>query len=125
MKQIEHGAGDTQQEPFNRPPRIWPPLPDGVVTLPAPPQEERETQPPGPFTLLLPLLSIALLMGISIALSHGSFQQLAFLLPMAIFTLVNPLTSMLDARQKRIALRRKQATQDKQFIEDIAKIRAQ
>ena len=92
MEQIENGVGNTQQEPFNRPPRIWPPVPDGVVTIPAPPNEEKEAQPPSPFTLLLPLLSIGALMGISIIVSHGSFQQLAFLLPMAIFTLVNPLT---------------------------------
>ncbi len=125
MEQIENSVGDTQQEPFNRPPRIWPPMPDGVVTFPTPPQEERETQPPTPLTLLLPMLSIAVLMGISIALSHGSFQQLAFLLPMAIFTIVNPLTSMLDARQKRKSLRRKQAVQNKQFMEGITKTRAQ
>src|SRR6266700_7682522 len=125
MEQIENSVGDTQQEPFNRPPRIWPPMPDGVVTFPTPPQEERETQPPTPLTLLLPMLSIAVLMGISITLSHGSFQQLAFLLPMAIFTIVNPLTSMLDARQKRKALRRKQAVQNKQFMEGITKTRAQ
>src|SRR5712691_4395718 len=125
MEQIENGVGDTQQEPFNRPPRIWPPLPQGVVTFPAPPQEERETQPPSLLTLLLPMLSIAVLMGISITLSHGSLQQLAFLLPMAIFTIVNPLTSMLDARQKRKALRRKQAVQNKQFMEGITKTRAQ
>ncbi len=125
MEQIENSVGDTQQEPFNRPPRIWPPMPDGVVTFPTPPQEERETQPPTPLTLLLPMLSIAVLMGISIALSHGSFQQLAFLLPMAIFTIVNPLTSMLDARQKRKVLRRKQAVQNKQFMEGITKTRAQ
>src|SRR5947209_1816196 len=125
MEQIENDAGDTQQEPFNRPPRIWPSLPAGVVTFPAPPNEEREALPPSPLTLLLPLLSIAVLMGISVALSHGSFQQLAFLLPMAIFTIVNPLTSMLDARQKRKTLRRKQAAQIKQYIESIAKTRAQ
>ena len=125
MEQIENGVGDTQQEPFNRPPRIWPPLPQGVVTFPAPPDEEREAQPPSPFTLLLPLLSIAVLMGISVALSHGSFQQLAFLLPMAIFTIVNPLSAMLDARQKRKALRRKQAVQNKQFMEGIIKTRTQ
>src|SRR5712691_6413575 len=125
MEQIENGVGDTQQEPFNRPPRIWPPLPQGVVTFPAPPNEEREALPPSPLTLLLPLLSIAVLMGISVVLSHGSFQQLAFLLPMAIFTIVNPLTSMLDARQRREALRRNQAAQNKQYIESIAKTRAQ
>src|SRR6266566_4100129 len=125
MEQIENGVGDTQQEPFNRPPRIWPSLPAGAVTFPAPPNEEREALPPSPLTLLLPLLSIAVLMGISVVLSHGSFQQLAFLLPMAIFTIVNPLTSMLDARQKRKALRRKQAEQNKQHMEDIAKTRAQ
>src|SRR5437588_5642572 len=125
MEQIENGVGDTQQEPFNRPPRIWPSLPVGAVTFPAPPNEEREALPPSPLTLLLPLLSIAVLMGISVVLSHGSFQQLAFLLPMAIFTIVNPLTSMLDARQKRKTLRRKQAAQNKQYIVSIAKTRAQ
>ncbi len=125
MEHIEHGVGDTQQEPFNRPPRIWPPLPDGGVTLPLPPEQEKEAQPPGPLTLLLPMLSIVVLMGVTITLSHGSFQQLAFLLPMAIFMLINPLTGMLDARQKRRALQRKQATQHKQHMEDIAKTRAQ
>src|ERR1700730_10093873 len=125
MEQIVNGVGNTQQEPFNRPPRIWPPLPQGVVTFPAPADEGREAQPPSLLTLLLPLLSIAVLMGISVALSHGSFQQLAFLLPMAIFTIVNPLTSMLDARQKRKALRRKQAAQNKLYRESIAKTRAQ
>src|ERR1700694_128593 len=125
MEQIEHGVGDTQQEPFNRPPRIWPPLPDGGVTLPIPPEQEKEVQLPGPLTILLPMLSIVVLMGVTITLSHGSFQQLAFLLPMAIFMLVNPLTSMLEARQKRRALQRKQAVQNKQYLEDIAKTRAQ
>ena len=125
MKRVVNSLADTQQESFNRPPRICPPLPKGVVTLPAPPQEEKETQPPGSITILLPMLSIAVLIGISIIVSHGSFQQVAFLLPMAIFTLVNPLTGILNARQKGKALRRKQATQAEQFLEDIAKIRTQ
>ena len=125
MKQIEYGVAQTQQEYFNRPPRICPPLPRGVVTLPAPPHEEKEAQPPGPLTLLLPLLSIAVLIGISILLNHGSLQQLTFMVPLAIFTLVNPITGILDARQKRKAMRRKQAAQTKQYREGIAKIRGQ
>ncbi len=125
MKQIENGAGDTQQIAFNRPPRVCPPLPQGVVTLPAPPEEEKEPHQPSPLTLLLPMLSIALLMSISLIVSHGSLQQLAFMLPIALFALVNPLTGMLDARQKRKALQRKQAIQNKQFMESLARIRAQ
>src|SRR2546421_3503117 len=125
MEQIENGVGDTKKELFNRPPRIWPPVPDGVVIFPAPPQEEKEAQPPSPFTLLLPLLSIGALMVISVALSHGSLQQLAFLLPMAIFTIVNPLSSLLDARQKRKALQRKQVEQNTQYMESLVKTRAQ
>ncbi len=124
MKRIEDGGAETQQESFNRPPRICPSLPEGVVTLPAPPQEEKEAQPPGPLTLLLPLLSIAVLISISIVLSHGSLQQLTFMVPLAIFTLVNPITGMLDARQKRKALRRKQAMQTRQYMEDIARVHA-
>jgi hypothetical protein len=84
MEHSEHGVSDAQQEAFNRPPRIWPPLPGEVVTFPAPPQEEKETiNTPGLLTLLLPMFSIALLMGISVTLSHGSIQQLPLLLPMA------------------------------------------
>jgi DNA segregation ATPase FtsK/SpoIIIE, S-DNA-T family len=125
MEQIDNGVGETQQEPFNRPPRIWPQLPDGEVTFPVPPEQEREAEQPGPLTLLLPMLSIVILLGVTITVSHGSLQQLAFLLPMAIFMLINPLTSTVNARLKRRALQRKQATQNKQYMEDIAKTRAQ
>lgn len=125
MKRGGNSLAGTQQESFNRPPRICPPLPQGVVTLPAPPHEEQEAQSPSPITMLLPMLTMALLMSIDFIVNHGSFQQIAFLLPMAIFTLINPLTGILNARQKRKATDRMQAAQTEQYMKDIAKARAQ
>src|SRR5712691_10210693 len=125
MEQIENSAGETKQESFNRPPRIWTPLPQGTFTLPAPPGEEMEPPRPGMLMLLLPVLAMATLIGVSIAFSHGSLQQLAFIMPMAIFALINPLTMMIDARQKRKAVQRRLVANSKQYMEATAELREQ
>ncbi|HEV7234588.1 MAG TPA: hypothetical protein VGN15_00315, partial [Ktedonobacteraceae bacterium] len=112
-------------ESFNRPPRIWAAPPQGAVNIPPLPTKEPLPQMPGWLTMIMPIVMMGMLVGVTLWISHGSLQQMAFLLPMALFTIMTPLANLLSSRQAVKAMRRKWRLNDKQYRKVLAKMRAQ
>lgn len=110
-------------EIFNRPPRIVTLPPDEVVELPKPPTKENIPPPIGLFPILLPVLTISLIFSIYIFINHDSMQQLAFLLPMAVFSVVGPLTTVVSTQQKIRAVKRNNRESDKKYKKMLNKVR--
>jgi len=104
------------REPFNRPPRIWTLPPQGTVVIPAPPIKAPLPEKPGMTSILLPLVMISVLLGTNVALNPKNFmQQLTFLLPMALFTLMMPMMNLMEIHKKNKAARRKWPESDKKY----------
>ena len=116
-------SGNT--EIFNRPPRIIALPPDETVELPKPPSKENIPPPPSFLTILMPLLTISLIFCIYIFINHAGMQQLAFLLPMAVFSVVGPLTSVISTQQKIRAVKRTNQDNEKKYKKLLAKFRHQ
>ncbi|MGI9060275.1 MAG: FtsK/SpoIIIE domain-containing protein [Ktedonobacteraceae bacterium] len=112
-------------ESFNRPPRIWAAPPQGAVNIPPLPAKQPLPQMPGWLTMLMPMVMMGMLVGVTLWISHGSTQQLAFLLPMALFTIMTPLANLLSAKQTVKAMRRKWLLNDTKYREVLTKMRAQ
>ncbi len=110
-------------ESYNRPPRIWTSPSQETVTLPSPAPKEVLPDFPGITSLILPLVMMGMIIGIYALVSHGSLQQLAFILPMALFSLVSPLSTFLQIKQRRKAIRRRQTANDLTYQEILTKLR--
>lgn len=118
-------ATNAVPEVFNRPPRIFSLPPKETIEVPKPPAKEQPPPPVGLLPILMPLLTVSIMFGIYIFVSHASFQQLAFLLPMAVFSVMGPLTAIISTRQKAKAVRRNNRNNDKKYRKLLAKLRIQ
>ncbi|HCI78565.1 MAG TPA: type VII secretion protein EssC [Ktedonobacter sp.] len=116
------GVASGNTEIFNRPPRIVTLPPIETVELPTPPARQDIPPPPSFLTILLPLLTITLIFSIYIFINHASMQQLAFLLPMAVFSVVGPLTSVISTQQKIRAVKRTNRENAKKYKKMLMKI---
>lgn len=113
------------RQAFNRPPRIWIGPSQEQVVVPAPPTREALPVMPGVLSLLLPILSMLVLIGLTVVINRGSTQELAFLLPMAVLSVLYPLSNLLGARGKLRSVKRKNAQLEKQYREMLADLRRQ
>ena len=120
VKKVEAAPGS---ESFNRPPRIWTAPPSDTVNIPPLPAKDSLPQMPSWLTMIMPLVMMSMLVGVTLWISHGSFQQMAFLLPMALFTIMTPLANLLAASQKIKATRRKWKETDRKYRKLLAKLR--
>src|SRR5579859_2053813 len=113
------------RETFNRPPRIWPSFPQGKVTIPAPP--EREALPPkqSNVTLVMPLIMMGMMVGVYYLAGQRSPQQMMFLLPMLLFSLMSPLMNMITTSQKVKQVKRQWKRADRKYRELLKTLRAQ
>jgi type VII secretion EssC-like protein len=116
---------NTPTEVFNRPPRIMTPVPQGKVEIPELPKRDLPPQKPGVMTLLMPVIMIVVLLGVYIGISHVSMQQITFLLPICIFTLMYPLTNWLTIYQQTKAINSRNKENDKKYRKALGKIRRQ
>ena len=121
-KKVDPAPGS---ELFNRPPRIWRSPSQETVNIPAPPAKESLPAMPGMLLMFMPVLMVAMLFLVYIIIYHGSTQQLTFLLPMAIFSIMTPLSTFLTARQRVKAGKRRWKESDKKYRKALAKLRAQ
>src|SRR5437763_14142726 len=112
-------------ESFNRPPRIWTSLPQGTVNIPPPPKKDPLPAMPGMMSMLMSILMMTILIGISILVNRGSMQQLAFLLPMAIFSIMTPLANLLTARANVKKKQKRWKVADRKYRKVLAKLQAQ
>jgi S-DNA-T family DNA segregation ATPase FtsK/SpoIIIE len=113
------------RQAFNRPPRIWIAPPQEQVVVPAPPTREALPGMPGVLSLVLPIFSMLVLIGITVVINRGSTQELAFLLPMAVLSTLYPLSNLLSAHGKLRSVKRKNARLDEQYREVLAELREQ
>src|SRR5579859_154390 len=113
------------RETFNRPPRIWPSFPQGKVTIPAPP--EREALPPkqSSMTLIMPLIMMGMMVGIYYLAGQRSPQQMMFLLPMLLFSLMSPLMNTINTSQKAKQVKKQWKRADRKYRELLKTLRAQ
>src|SRR5205085_441333 len=108
---------------FNRPPRIWISPPQETVNIPAPPAKESLPPMPGVLSLILPIFMMSTIFAVYIFVNHSSMQQLSFLLPMAIFSVMTPVANILGAYQKVRATRRQWKISDKKYRKVLAGLR--
>ena len=125
MQVVESKTQTATRETFNRPPRIWPSFPQGKVTIPAPP--EREALPPkqSSFTLIMPLIMMGMMVGIYYLAGQRSPQQMIFLLPMLLFSLMSPLMNMMATSQKAKQVKRQWKRADRKYRELLKTLRVQ
>src|SRR5579883_1668256 len=124
MQPVENKTGAQARQAFNRPPRIWISPPQGKIAIPAPPARESMPAMPGILSLLLPMLMVVMLIGIYIYADHGSTQQLVFLLPIAVFSIMTPLATLLTALAKKRAVKRAWKRNEKLYRKTLATLRA-
>ncbi len=113
----------TQRQSFNRPPRIWLAPPREKVVVPAPPTREKLPTMPALFSIFMPVITICVLISVSMVINHGSTQELALLLPMAVLSIMYPLTNVLTARSRVRAVRRRNARADKEYQQILKSLR--
>jgi S-DNA-T family DNA segregation ATPase FtsK/SpoIIIE len=108
---------------FNRPPRILVAPPQETVEIPRPPR--RETIPPGPswLSLFLPLLSVILMLAIYLVINHSSPQELVFLLPIAVFAVMTPISTMLSTYQRRRAITQQNRENERKYRAALQQLR--
>src|SRR5579871_5348600 len=110
-------AQPEQQEMFNRPPRIWPPSPQGKVVVPTPPKRENlPIRPPG-ITLVMPVIMVGVMLGIYILIGNTSPQQMIFLLPMFLFSVMTPVSTLLTSRQQTRRIKQQWRKNDRKYQE--------
>ncbi|HEV2583355.1 MAG TPA: FtsK/SpoIIIE domain-containing protein, partial [Ktedonobacteraceae bacterium] len=103
------------QEIFNRPPRIWPSFPEGKVIVPTPPRRENlPPRPPG-ITLVMPVIMVGMMLCVYALVERSSPQQLVFLLPMAMFSIMTPITTVITSRQNIRRVKRQWKKNEKQY----------
>ncbi len=112
-------------ESFNRPPRIMAAQPQGTINVPEPPH--KDTLPPsqGWISLAMPIIMMSVILIMYILINHGSMQQVTFLLPMALFSIMMPIATMLTTRQKIKQVRKRWREGDTKFREALSKLREQ
>lgn len=125
MPPAENKTAVPARQAFNRPPRIWTSPPQGKVIIPAPPAKDALPAMPGILSLLLPMLMVAMLIGIYMYVNHGSTEQLAFMLPIAVFSIMTPLATLLTAFSKKRAVKRKWKQSDKRYRQTLANLRTE
>jgi DNA segregation ATPase FtsK/SpoIIIE-like protein len=98
----------------DRPPRIQPELPTGVVEIPAPPRSDEGQQPV--WQAIVPIITIIgyLLIGLS-----GQGTNLAFILPMALAIFVSTGLTIYNA----ITTRRRRSEQEKAYAQRLIEMR--
>ncbi len=102
---------------FNRPPRIWPPSPQGKVVVPTPPKRENlPIRPPG-ITLVMPVIMVGVMLGIYILIGNTSPQQMIFLLPMFLFSVMTPVSTLLTSRQQTRRIKQQWRKNDRKYQE--------
>jgi S-DNA-T family DNA segregation ATPase FtsK/SpoIIIE len=111
-------------ESFNRPPRIWKPPPQETIALPAPPTMEAAQSMPGLFTLLLPLVMAGMMFVVYFFAYRGSPQQLIFLLPIVIYSVMTPLSTIIGARQKARASKKQWKASEAAYRQSLDALRA-
>ncbi len=125
MQPAENKTVVPARQAFNRPPRIWTSPPQGKIVIPAPPAKEALAAMPGIISLLLPMLMVTMLIGIYIYVNHGSTDQLGFMLPIAVFSIMTPLATLLTAYARKRAVKRKWKQSEKQYNKTLATLRAE
>lgn len=112
------------QEIFNRPPRIWPSFPQGKVTVPSPPKRENlPPRPPG-ITLVMPVIIVGLMLCVYLLVERSSPQQIVFLLPMALFSIMTPVSTVITSRQNIRRMKRQWRKNEKQYRVMLEELRA-
>ena len=114
----------SQQQSFNRPPRIWTPPPQGTVAVPAPPAKEKLPTPPGLLAIMFPIMTMLVLIGVTIVINHGSLQEMTFLIPMAVLSIMYPLSNLLTALHRTGVVKRQHRKLDEQYkvmLQDVRK----
>src|SRR6185503_11549364 len=93
----------------DRPPRIQPDLPQGVVEIPNPPKEDENGTP-----LWQSLVPIITIIGYLLVSTSGQGSNIAFMIPMALTVILSTgiqlysgLTNLARQRQKRISYTRR------------------
>ncbi len=104
-----------QPETFNRPPRIWPSFPQGKVVVPTPPKRENLPQKPPGLTMIMPIIMVGIMLVVYVLIGNSSPQQLVFLLPMVIFSVMTPLSTFLTARQQTKRIKREWRKNDRKY----------
>ncbi|MHB8598009.1 MAG: FtsK/SpoIIIE domain-containing protein [Ktedonobacteraceae bacterium] len=112
-------------ESFNRPPRIMTAPPQGTVIVPAPPNKDALPPSQGWISLAMPIIMMSVILVMYILINHGSMQQVTFLLPMALFSIMMPISTLLTTRQKIKQVRKRWREGDTKFREALSKIREQ
>lgn len=116
-------TGPTTPEPFNRPPRIVLVPSQETVDIPKPPNKQSLPPPPSVITLIMPLIMVAMIFAIYIFINHASLQQLSFLLPMALFSIMGPVGTLLTTQQRARAIKRQNRLYERRFKKALAKLR--
>ena len=125
MPVVESKAQAATRETFNRPPRIWPAFPQGKVVIPAPPKHESLPSKQSSIMMIMPLVMMGLMVGIYILAGESSPQQLIFLLPMVMFSLMSPLATMLTTRQKTKQVKQQWEQGETKYRDLLKTLRAQ
>ncbi|HLX41298.1 MAG TPA: FtsK/SpoIIIE domain-containing protein [Ktedonobacteraceae bacterium] len=112
-------------ESFNRPPRIVTAPPQGTVSVPEPPDKDALPPSQGWISLVMPMIMMAVILVMYIIINHGSMQEVTFLLPMALFSIMSPITAMLTTRQKIKQVRKRWNEGDKKYRKALSKLRKQ
>ena len=108
---------------FNRPPRIWASTSEETIAVPALPKREQMPQKPMMLTLLMPVMIMGAVFGMYVVLYHGSTQQLVFLMPMLLFSVMTPVSTLVGAYQKGKAVRQAARVNNKKYRAVLAKLR--
>ncbi|MEO8973505.1 MAG: type VII secretion protein EssC [Ktedonobacteraceae bacterium] len=118
-------AAQNPSESFNRPPRIMTAPPQGTVTVPEPPNKDSLPPSQGWISLVMPIIMMGVILIMYIILNHGSLQQVTFLLPMALFSIMMPISTLLTTKQKIKQVRKRWRTGDTKYREALSKLREQ
>src|SRR5947209_11063918 len=100
-------------EPFNRPPRILTPSPQGTVDIPEPPKKQSLPAKPDVFMLLMPVLMVGIMFALYFLVLHAAMQQMVFLLPMALFSIMGPGVNFISSFRNTRAIKRKNRELDR------------
>jgi S-DNA-T family DNA segregation ATPase FtsK/SpoIIIE len=111
-------------ESFNRPPRIWKAPPQESMTLPMPPTMEAPQPMPAVITLILPLILAAMMFGIYSFAYRGNPQELIFLVPIVLYSVMTPISSVVTARQKAHASKKQWKAAESSYRQSLGEIRA-
>lgn len=112
-------------EPFNRPPRILASPPQGTIDIPAPPKKQALPPRPDFLMLLMPVIMVGMMFALYILVLHAAMQQMVFLLPMALFSIMGPGVNLISSFRNTRAARNKNRELDRKYRRALAKLRNQ